>query len=290
MDFGAYEFQHWYPKFAGLTTRARVLTVPESFREYLLADGIALYGERPDSGALPPAAFHAEIESAISELGGAVAPKLNWSAPVDSTWMLPDNTMRCLNANDVYMLLKSSDHINHDIELQPNPLVLVLREWFDLHPSSEFRCFVFEGRLVAISQRQTHFYEFLEAQRSQLLTLLTSLVQSALERFGTPTFVLDAHVSQTKERAFVIDFNPWDPKTDSILFAWDELDALCASTNAPPELRLVERQDRTRAFSSKPFSTSHVPADFVDMQRGDFLGLIAEMKAQRAQEDLESTR
>lgn len=61
------------------------------------------------------------------------------------------------------MLLKSSDRIAHDIchafdhcigaSPPPARYVLALRKWRDLRPESEFRAFVRDHRLVAISQR-----------------------------------------------------------------------------------------------------------------------------------------
>ncbi|KAK7755395.1 hypothetical protein SLS62_002622 [Diatrype stigma] len=61
--------------------------------------------------------LHQAIKDRIAELGGAVAPKLNWSAPQDATWISPhQNTIKCTSPNDVYLLLKSSNFITHDLE------------------------------------------------------------------------------------------------------------------------------------------------------------------------------
>ena len=43
-------------------------------------------------------------------------PKLNWSAPKDACWISATNSMECRSANDVYLLLKSSDFVVHDLE------------------------------------------------------------------------------------------------------------------------------------------------------------------------------
>lgn len=61
-------------------------------------------------------ATHAQIKATITELGGAVMPKLNWSAPKDACWISATNSMECRSANDVYLLLKSSDFVVHDLE------------------------------------------------------------------------------------------------------------------------------------------------------------------------------
>lgn len=83
----------------------------------------------------------------------------------DSAFMLPsgDGLLRCRTPNDIYTLLKSSDCIAHDLNLlKPKgesspeqlqaqlqcPAILVLREWFNLNPANEFRCFVRDRKLI----------------------------------------------------------------------------------------------------------------------------------------------
>lgn len=76
--------------------------------------------------------------------------------------MLPSSApLKCISPEDVYMLLKSSDFISHDIERDrvfegcrpPSQevsyeLELVLRKWYHLDPSREFRCFVRRRKLI----------------------------------------------------------------------------------------------------------------------------------------------
>ena len=75
-----------------------------------------------------------QISSAIELLGGAVLPKLNWSSPrvrreggrererpyfpnhlQDATWISPGNSLRCTCPAEIFLLLKSSDFIAHDL-------------------------------------------------------------------------------------------------------------------------------------------------------------------------------
>ena len=73
-----------------------------------------------DSESLDPSTnwpdLHDRVKSTIAGLGGSVYPKLNWSAPKDATWISATNTMECRTANDIYLLLKSSDFVTHDLE------------------------------------------------------------------------------------------------------------------------------------------------------------------------------
>lgn len=70
--------------------------------------------------------------------------------------------MRCTSPADVYLLLKSSDFISHDLDPslvfegtepvlpddQPYELELVLRKWYSIDKSREVRCFVRERHLI----------------------------------------------------------------------------------------------------------------------------------------------
>ena len=202
---------------------------------------------------------HASIISTIVELDGSVVPKLNWSAPKDATWIAATNSMECQTPNDIYLLLKSSDFITHDLEQafdgcsedvedtpplqlsssssqQPEsikskgpsiPYYLVLRKTIPaLITSLEFRCFVRRRRLLCICQRDLNHYAFLPS----LLPTLKSLIQDFFEQklqstFPDENFVFDVYVPQANERGrvWLIDINPWAPRTDPLLFSWLEL-------------------------------------------------------------------
>ena len=60
-------------------------------------------------------ALEKRITKAIKQLGGAVFPKLNWSAPRDVSWITNDASLKCTTPGDVYLLLKSSEFVTHDI-------------------------------------------------------------------------------------------------------------------------------------------------------------------------------
>lgn len=82
--------------------------------------------------------------------------------PQDASWVLPPSSpLKCISPADVYLLLKSSDFINHDLNpeivfdgchldgssLPPYDLELVLRKWYPVDRSRELRCFV-RGNLL----------------------------------------------------------------------------------------------------------------------------------------------
>lgn len=111
--------------------------------------------------------YFPELDSRIREVledYEAVFPKLNFSSPKDAAWMLPSSDpLKCICVADVYTLLKSSDFVLHDVERSnvfdgcsdsshevPYDLELVLRKWYHVNPSREFRCFVRNRNLIGM--------------------------------------------------------------------------------------------------------------------------------------------
>ena len=133
-------FSAWYPKFKNITIRSRVIPLPKEFVDYLKADNVVLPGEPvptlsgaeaesdseewlsldedPNEQAISAPEFN-EVDSAIREaivdLEGTVFPKLNWSSPLDASWISFDGTLKCQSPNDIYLLLKSSDKISNTL-------------------------------------------------------------------------------------------------------------------------------------------------------------------------------
>lgn len=125
----------------------------------------------------------------------------------DAAWITATQSLKCSNPFDIYLLLKSSDFINHDLSHAYDECIdgqhyepdqsyeLVLRKWYDLHPSMEFRCFVRNREIIGkirlltdqvllhsanridssslgISQRDINYYEFLADMKDDLETTI----------------------------------------------------------------------------------------------------------------------
>ena len=185
--------------------------------------------------------LHKTIAEAIQELGGSVVPKLNWSAPKDATWISPFNTLKCTTPNDIYLLLKSSSFVSHDLEhpfdgcvpvTEPPSFtpVLVLRPHFPIQPSLEFRCFVKQRTLIGISQRDLNHFEFLGKLQPVIISRIQKFFSEKLQTtFPDPCFVFDVYIPEDYDvpdglgRVRLMDINPWAPRTDTLLFGWGEL-------------------------------------------------------------------
>ena len=216
-DIAACEFRNWHPLFS-CSIPSRVIELPPTFVQYLLADGLVLPREAEDGldesqptdepACVSFPELSRRISEAIRELGGAVFVKLNWSAPTDADW-IRHQALRCCSPSDVYLLLKASDRAVFDIEHMVqsvqggsttlDPVTLVLRTWVDIQPSMEFRCFVFHQRLVGICQREcSTYFPFLKHKKAVVRAEVASFFHSTVR----PRFPLDSCESNLIYRLF----------------------------------------------------------------------------------------
>jgi hypothetical protein len=119
----------------------------------------------------------------------------------DAFWILPSSSpLKCTSPSDVYLLLKSSDFISHDLsrdsvfegcdysEPLSYDIELVLRKWYQIDRSRELRCFArqdillgmyflcprFLTHIVAgISQRDTNYFDFWNDTQTQKFVTTT---------------------------------------------------------------------------------------------------------------------
>ena len=182
-------------------------------------------------------------------------PKLNWSAPKDATWISATNSMACTSPNDIYLLLKSSDFITHDLEqvfndceedsedesesdgadedeessvdesLSTIPYHLVLRKTIPaFNPALEIRCFVRSRHLLCMCQRDLNHFDFLPRLIPKLRSLIQDCFDKSLKKsFPDESFVFDIYIPPPHDRVWLIDVNPWAPRTDPLLFSWLEI-------------------------------------------------------------------
>lgn len=180
--------------------------------------------------------FTNKIRDAITKLGGSVFPKLNWSAPKDASWIAFNNSLRCCTPGDVFLLLKSSSFVTHDLTSPfkdcddpgeadaPVDYCLVLRKWMDINPAFEFRGFVKNKELVGICQRDvSQSYSCIGGDRLNIRSDIISFWRENIEnRFPLQDYVFDVY-RPAKDHVVLLDFNPFGETTDGLLFTWSEL-------------------------------------------------------------------
>lgn len=213
------------------------------------SDGGGHSSDDDDNAGVTPVRHFPELEDAMREaiesLGGAVTPKLTWSAPKDAVWMATTNDTRCQHPAEVVLLLKASDAVAYDLQDAYAQCVdapgdggdagtglkltrgatLTLRKWAGLSPSMEFRCFVRRGNLRGVCQRDVaNYYPFLPDQVNVIEEAIAVFWQEKVHGvFPLGDYVMDVYVT-SQRKVKIIDFNPYGGATLPLLFDWNELD------------------------------------------------------------------
>ena len=84
-----------------------------------------------------------------------------------------------------------------------------------------------------------------------------------------PADVFDFLLTRDLTRGHVVDFNPYHPRTDPLLFTYDELHALLLARPACPELRVVDSPSHPAATRNAPAHQHNmVPIEALVMSSG----------------------
>ncbi|KAI0755144.1 D123-domain-containing protein [Daedaleopsis nitida] len=312
----AFQFSAWYPSFVNCTIKSTLIRpLSPLFRQYLDADGVFVPEGAEDAPAESSLSDHgssdsedadeadertrfafpeldAQIRAAVTEYG-AVFPKLNFSSPRDAAWILPASSpLKCMSPADVYLLLKSSDFVQHDLDptlvfdgCEPpyapdspsSPrydLELVLRKWYPVDRARELRCFVRQEVLIGISQRDPNYYDFWNepATQHKVVSAVTSFWETKIKgrwEQANGDYVFDFLLTRNLARGHVVDFNPYHPRTDPLLFTYDELHALLLARPPGPELRVVDSPAHPAAARNAPAHQHNmVPIEALAMSSG----------------------
>lgn len=345
--FDACQFHKWYPLFKDISIPSKIFKVNTLFLKYLLSDSIFLpesgfaiktninddyddddndddnNDDNNDDDDVEDNHISLDIKNYLdNELipfirttimnsnSKSVFVKLNWSSPKDAAWINTSNTYKCVEPNDVLLLLKSSNFITHELinpyegcELEsdrsgtPNDYYLILRNWLEsITPNMEFRCFVKDGHLIAISQRDiSNKYKFLEPIKYQISEIINLFFDSKLRgNFSERNYVFDIYIKNDLKlneseneiiedfsnsnlndidlinKVILIDINPFSRTTDSLLYTWEEICQLSIPIISD-DLSLSLPQIRISKIQSQhtEYSFNRVPRDFVDLSNGE---------------------
>ncbi len=107
----------------------------------------------------------------------------------------------------------------------------MLKKWFPLNRSYEFRCFVRSHRLIALCQRDMTFYDHLQDAYLQneirgAIWDFHEEVMRAKKEWECADYIMDVYCTKDLGRVWLVDVNAWLPRSDALLWGWDELDAL----------------------------------------------------------------
>lgn len=306
-------FTTWYPQFCKESLEATILSIPDEVLNYLKHDAFVLPVEATSStlenaewmdgtpvaneepSELEPSfpEFSQRIQDTLDEYG-AVFIKTNWSSPSDATWVAPTKTLKCRSLEEVYLLLKCSDRISSDLSNVKNctdrklPVksCLVLKQWRDINPCTEFRCFVINKELIAISQRDiSQYHSYNEAEKYDIQTdIKTLFTEHIKDKFPLNNFSFDV-IRYKKGKVKIVDFGLFDEaSTKGTLFTYDELQNEMIEDT--PEFRFIGEEIGIQPKAPNHFCVPQEINEFFQSNNSSLLDIIQrEVEAQRRERE-----
>eukprot|EP00633_Aureoumbra_lagunensis_P006483 CAMPEP_0197319108 /NCGR_PEP_ID=MMETSP0891-20130614/53463_1 /TAXON_ID=44058 ORGANISM="Aureoumbra lagunensis, Strain CCMP1510" /NCGR_SAMPLE_ID=MMETSP0891 /ASSEMBLY_ACC=CAM_ASM_000534 /LENGTH=209 /DNA_ID=CAMNT_0042809875 /DNA_START=158 /DNA_END=787 /DNA_ORIENTATION=+ len=197
--------------------------------------------------------------------------------------------------------------------MNPTNLVLAIREWRELEPSMEFRCFVKSFTLVAACQRKCDTcYNYDDSDlnniRERLATFYDSCLGHSISTDGD--FVFDVYLDTRS--TWLVGLNILGPPTNPILFEWKEIlscrekkknDKFLPSLPTKPtniELRVAvassdegfqkgEHSSLPVIPGSSEFGSSRVPADTMELFKNGGIEALMDILQKQKKEDNDSS-
>lgn len=182
-----------------------------------------------------------------------------FSTPNDKIAAICDLQMeflKCTDADQVLNLLLTSERVYTDLSLALDCHQLdsndewstnvILREWEPgLRQDSEFRVFVHDGRVTAVSQynpycRYDSLTKIANSQAEiELKEAINNFVKNVVARIGMRDFIIDlALIGRTIK---VIELNPFQTSTGGCMFSWRDDGEILAGNNPDIAFRVREK-------------------------------------------------
>ena len=172
------------------------------------------------------------IKDSLSKLNNKIFCKLNWSSAKDAIWISTTKSLQCNTIGDILLLLKSSNKIAHDLidkNKYTNQYYLHIQSWCNYHQSNQYRCFIKNNQLIAITQRDYTYYKHLNANdiQQKILKFFINIIQSTLYSQQLSTYTIDLYIDKN-DKIWIIDIGIFNKSDDCnlYLFKWDELNDL----------------------------------------------------------------
>ncbi|KAJ6637584.1 Cell division cycle protein 123 like [Pseudolycoriella hygida] len=294
-------FPNWHKLFAKISMKSICIRIPDDVKRYLLDEMMILpkecmsedqlnevhvgYEEEDTENLEPPEfpEFSKLITEKLDELGGSAFLKTNWRSPKDSCWITAGQTMKVKDINDVYQLLKASSLCQEDLT-QLNASVddgregssstlyrdsfLVFKKWREIHPGTEFRCFVRNKNLIGISPRDwPQYHAHILTQNKDIVNDIKSMFKEHIKtKFSLNDYIFDV-VRDTKDRVYLMDFSPFHEKwSQPLAFTWDELLELTEDDDEP-ELRYLNADCGIQPRESNNYG---IPTDVIEAIKASY--------------------
>lgn len=149
------KYEDYYPYLRKICVWSKIMYLPKELEDFFKEESI-----HPDNAINILKDHNNDLFNRINNLFSdweALFPKINNKAAKDSEFIVPE--MKCLNIEELFVLLKSSSLICREAiksyENNSNPS-LILKKWYPMSSSKEFRVFIKDYCIKGITQRRVN--------------------------------------------------------------------------------------------------------------------------------------
>ena len=173
---------------------------------------------------------HPEVEAAIESLRqpmsvipGNCFVSVDCCAPTDTERFIYKHGA-VFSPESAWRYLCLSEKV-HQAAIEGNANFVCLRPFRRINPAREFRLFICNGELAAMSQYWlTRHFPQLDKDGKVFWKKAEKLVKQVIWQFPVDNFVMDIYVTSSG-KLLIIDLNPWGNPTDPLLLrSWDRDD------------------------------------------------------------------
>ena len=215
MDKNFFKTPVWYPFLAGKTFITSFVKLrPESVKA--LADGV----EKDNDPASAVALAVNDLKEVLSSIPGNSFVFTDCCAPTDTERFLNKNGA-VFSASSAWRILASSEKVRSSAAAGDVEYICV-RPFRRMNRTREFRLFIYEGKLSAMSQYYLirHFRR-LEGVKESYWQKAEKFVRDIIWTLPVKTLVMDIYFTSDDE-IFVIDLNPWGYPTEPLMLdTWE---------------------------------------------------------------------
>lgn len=161
------------------------------------------------------------------------------------------NLLSFNNGIDAITSLVSSSRINQELTLknlmsdnETNNINIIIRQWDEkLDVRYEFRCFVYNDRLTAVTQYHKMYvkeiHKYISSFKAKIYDYFNDHIRDELVGvFYNGFYTIDLYCDL--DRIFVIEINDPPPVAGSVLFDWDDMNDRNVILNGPYVMRVIE--------------------------------------------------
>lgn len=159
--------------------------------------------------------------------------------------------LRAKSGHEALLFMTNSNRVREDLQalckltqLSDSETLtnIVVRKWEEILPEYEFRAFVWNSKITAMTQyyKTTYVPQMVTLKQSLEERMLTFFEEHVKEKIPITEYVVDFAVDPTSNKIWVVEINNPPPVAGQALFNWDdETDKRIIQGASPFEFRIL---------------------------------------------------